>query len=142
MTDLAIPGLAYAEANWGRWLARCPAGLCTNAVQIGRRQTRFECIGEGGCGWTSPIQWPADPDGIEMLLRRRPDAKTRNWEPGESLEDLLAENVAHGLIPLELDIDGPTTALMATVNGRITGGLLLDALPDADHRRALTTGGT
>lgn len=140
VTALAIPGLAYAEANWGRWICKCPAGMCTNAVQVERRQERFECAGSGSCGWTSPIQWPADPDAIEMLLRRRPDAKTRNWLPGETLEDLLAENTAHGLFPLELDLDGPTTALMSTVNGRIVGGLLLDALPDAAARRALTGG--
>jgi hypothetical protein len=76
-----------------------------------------------------------------MLLRRRPEAPTRNWEPGETLEDLLAENVAHGLLPLELDVDGPSVSLMATVDGRIVDGLLLDALPDAASRRALTAGG-
>lgn len=141
VTDLAIPGLAYAEANWGRWIARCPAGLCTNAVQVTRRQSRFECLGAGSCGWTSPIVWPADPDAIEMLLRRRPDAHTRSWVLGETLEDLLAENVAHGLMPVGLDLDGPSVGLMQTINGRIVGGLLLGALPDAESRRALTMGG-
>lgn len=98
MTDLAIPGLAYAEANWGRWIARCPAGLCTSAVQVRRWQQRFECTGEGGCGWTAPIQWPDDPEMIEAILGLRPDVRTRSWLPGESLDDLIAENARHGLM--------------------------------------------
>ena len=141
MTTLAIPGLAYAEANWGRWICRCPAGMCTNAVQVSRRQANFACVGPGSCGWTSPIEWPTDPDGIEMLLRRRPDPVNRNWLPGETLEDLLTENVEHGLIPHELDTAGPSMLLMATIGGRITDGLLLDALPGGRERRELTTGG-
>lgn len=141
MFDLAIPGLAYAAANWGRWIARCPSGLCTNAMLVARGQTAFACEGPGSCGWTSPIAWPADPAAIELLLRRRPDVQTRSWEPGETLEDLLVENAAHGLLPPELDIDGPSVSVMQTIDGRIVGGLLLDALPDAAARRALTAGG-
>lgn len=98
VTELAIPGLAYAEANWGRWLARCPAGLCSNAIQIHRWQQRFECAGEGNCGWTTRIQWPDDPEMTEAILGLRPDVRTRNWLPGETLDDLLAENAQHGLM--------------------------------------------
>jgi hypothetical protein len=32
---------------------------------------------------------------IEALLDRRPDAATRNWTPGETVDDLAAENRAH-----------------------------------------------
>lgn len=154
MTALVVPGTGFARCNWGTWLVDCAHPLCTSALTLGpdmpdrtgriRRglawgQTEMQCW---DCDTvTGPIVWPADPDGVEMLLRRRPDVTTRNWEPGETLEDLLAENVAHGLIPRELDVDGPDVGVMATINGRIVGGLLLDALPDADARRELALGG-
>jgi hypothetical protein len=98
LNTVAIPGLAYAEANWGRWISRCPTALCTNAVQITRRQQRFECAGLGSCGWTSPIVWPDDPEMVEAILGLRPDVSTRNWQLGESLNDLVAENGQHGLM--------------------------------------------
>lgn len=151
---LAIPGAGHARVCWGRWLVDCASPYCTGALTLGpdrpdgrgriRRgltwgQQRMGCW---DCDYvTGPIFWPPDPDAIEMLLRRRPDVATRNWAPPETVEDLLVENVAYGLLPRELDLDGPSTALMQTINGRVVGGLLLDALPDAEARRQLTTGG-
>lgn len=131
MTAVAIPGLAYAEANWGRWIARCPAGLCTNAIQVARRQQTFECIGAGSCGWTSTIVWPADPESIEVLLALRPDEKTRSWLPGESLAQLLAENTAHGLPipgfdPAHLPPGTTTVDLLTEVDGRAVSGVVHD----------------
>jgi hypothetical protein len=131
---LAVPGLAYAEANWGRWIARCPAGLCTNAVQITRWQQRFECAGGGSCGWTSPIVWPQDPEAIEVLLAMRPDSRTRSWLPGETLQALLAENAEHDVLPPDW-LTGPGhRVLLDTVNDRVTGGELVAALPEYRRR--------
>lgn len=133
-TAVAVPGLAFAEANWGRWVARCPAGLCTNAVQVVRRQGSFECAGAGACGWTSPLVWPEDPEAIEVLLSMRPDARTRSWVPGETLRDLLQENLVHELVPPDW-LDRPTgTSLMDTVGDKVTGGLLVNALPECRRR--------
>lgn len=131
VTVLAIPGLAYAEANWGRWIARCPAGLCTNAVQISRWQQRFECAGPGSCGWTTQVEWPADPEAIEALLAMRPDFKTRSWQPGETLQDLIHENAAHDVLPLDWKSEG---LLLATHDERLTGGRLVAALPEYRRR--------
>lgn len=130
--DLAIPGLAYAEANWGRWVARCPSGLCTNAVQLTRWQERFECAGPGACGWTSPIAWPSDPEGIEVLLAMRPEAKTRNWLPGETLQDLLQENAIHDVLPPSWLVE--SGCILETRDERVTDGRLVSALPEYRRR--------
>lgn len=129
---MAVLGLAYAEANWGRWVARCPAGLCTNAVQVRRWQQRFECAGAGGCGWTSPLAWPADPEAIEMLLAMRPDEKTRNWVPGETLQQLLLENAQHDVLPPAALVE--SGSLMDTLGERMTGGRFVAALPEYRRR--------
>jgi hypothetical protein len=125
VTDLAIPGLAYAEANWGRWVAHCPAGLCMNAVQLTRWQQRFECSGPGGCGWTSRITWPVDPEAIEVLLAMRPDMKTRNWVAGETLQDLLQENAVHDVLPPAWLVE--SGCILETRNERVTAGRLVAA---------------
>jgi hypothetical protein len=39
--------------------------------------------------------WPSNPAGIEKVLAARLDAQRRNWYPSESVDDLIAENVAH-----------------------------------------------
>jgi hypothetical protein len=61
--------------------------------------------------------------GVERLLTFRPDVTTRNWVPGETLHDLLAENVAHGI--------GPDVGESMTIIGdKITA----DTLPAARGR--------
>lgn len=132
MTTLAIPGLAYAEANWGRWVARCPAGLCASAMQIPRWQQRFVCDGLGGCGWTTQIAWPEDPEAIEALLAMRPDVRTRSWLPGETLQQLLQENAAHDVLPPGWTNE--SGCILETRDERITGGRILAALPEYRRR--------
>lgn len=133
--DLAVSGVAYAEANWGRWIARCPRPWCTNALAVDPGQQTFRCeYRVGGCGWDSPVSWPADPDAIEALLIMRPAAQTRNWQPGETLEDLLAENAAHGCLPAEWLQLPARTPLLATIDGRAAGGILHDQLEAAGRR--------
>lgn len=140
MTAPALPGVAYAEANHGRWIAQCPAPFCSSAMQIVIGQDAFLCGGNGGCGATAPLVWPADPDGIQALLLMRPVPATRNWLPGETLEQLIAENAEHGCIPAEwlaLGDADPQLVLADIVDQRVTGGLLLLALPESDPRRQL-----
>jgi hypothetical protein len=48
--------------------------------------------------------WPPDPAAIEQILSMRPDFTTRNWHPGESIPDLIAENLAHGLVDPVVDM--------------------------------------
>lgn len=129
-TDLALEGVAYAEANWGRWIARCPEPWCTNAMQVDRGQRTYVCCGLGGCGVGVELVWPADPAAIELVLSMRPVPGTRNWLPGESLEDLLAENAVHGILPPGLPGDRPTV-VAAIADERLVGGLLLEQLTSA-----------
>lgn len=154
MTGLVPPGAGYARVCWGRWMVDCARPYCRSALTLGPDlvDERGQLL-RRGLGWgqremtcwdcdfvTGPIVWPPDPHAIELLLRRRPDIKTRSWEPDERLEDLLADNIAHGLLPLELDPDGPTVSVMQTIDQQIVGGLILNSLPDAERRRQITGG--
>ena len=96
MTLVKVRPDVHAEANWGRWVVRC--FVCTDALKVAPGDRQFQCW---GCGAEAEIQWPVNPAAIERLLLMRPLAQTRNWSPGETLHDLLAENVLHGIGPTE-----------------------------------------
>lgn len=77
-----------------------------------------------GCDTAAEVVWPSEETvyGIERLLLMRPDESTRNWEPGETLVDLMMENGAHGLL--------------SSVDGKLTvtdGAILRDSLPASRH---------
>lgn len=133
-SDVAIAGVAYAEANWGRWVARCVRPWCTNAVALEVGQQGFICIGLGGCGASVDVVWPPDAQAIEAILAMRPVARTQNWTAGETLEELLAENAAHDCLPPEWKALDARTLLLATTEGRATGGLLHQQLEAAGRR--------
>lgn len=90
-----VPTVA-AEANWGRWVVPCY--VCSDALKVTPGDSLFHCW---GCGAEAEILWPANREAIERLLLLRPLAQTRNWFPGETLHDLLEENVTHGIGPKE-----------------------------------------
>lgn len=81
-----------------RWVAQCPD--CAGAQLAARTDRRLLCSGCGnviaGRRWR-PVVWPDDTDAIEQVLAVRPLAHNRNWHPGETVADLVAENAAHGL---------------------------------------------
>ncbi len=121
-----------AVVNWSRWIARCPAPYCRGAADLTYGQPRMVCV-EPWCGAESAVVWPPNVADIEYLLAVRPDPITRNWEPGETVHALLAENVEHGLAPLML-ADGPAAAI-SIVGDRVTAaGPALNAA----RRRAVT----
>lgn len=97
--DLVQGGLAFARINWSRIVVDCPRDWCTSAWSLPPGTEVFQCVGHGGCGWTAPIVWPANLADIVAVLALRPDPKTRNWEPGETVMDLVHENLAHGIHP-------------------------------------------
>jgi hypothetical protein len=96
----ALIGVAYVEANWGRWLCRCPQPFCHNAMQVWPGQTEFACLGLDSCGLRCEIVWPANRALIEQILELRRDVTQRSWLPGESVTDLMLENVHLGWPPL------------------------------------------
>lgn len=122
-TDL----VAVPQLNWGRWVAACPRPFCTNAEQFGRcpdgtvgglGSDRFECrVAYGGCGLRCGVEWPPNIADIEALVMPRTVPATRNWLPGETVHDLLRENLTHGLVPnddLELAGDRITQGSVAS----------------------------
>lgn len=127
MSDV-LPYGDYAHANWGRWVVFCSGRFCFNALQVYPGQQLVTCP---FCETTlGPLIWPADPEAIETILMMRPDVRTRNWHPGEALEDLLAENVSHGIdLP-----EAATNILIRSTNGRLTNGAIGLLLP-GDIRR-------
>lgn len=115
--------VAVVYMDWGRWVAKCPRPGCGSAEAFGPGLDgqRFWCRpgqdGDlGGCGFRCAAQWPAEIALIEQLLQGRPMPSTRNWKPGETVHDLLHENVLHGILP-----DGPlrlTDSTMLALPGR------------------------
>lgn len=124
----------------GRWAASCPRPFCLNAEGFGPQQDgitggltgdMFYCReAYGGCGMRCPADWPSNVSEIEALVMPRPVPATRNWLPGEALHDLLAENVAHGIVPTSALEGGPTRKLLEIVGDQVTVG----QLGFAEHR--------
>lgn len=117
---------ATVYVSWGMWVARCPADGCLGAEHFGHApitgavggltQVGFAC---NRCGLVCPADWPANAEDIWAVLSQRPIVETRNWEPHETLEDLLAENALHGLLQ-------PPPGLPGTATPLTSGGRLVD----------------
>lgn len=112
---------ARAYVYSGEWVADCPA-KCGNVElltikrdedrgRVGVKGTRKESFYCSYCKViANSIHWPENADEITEILDRRPVPHTRNWYPeghltalefgikdGETAEELLAENAAHGI---------------------------------------------
>lgn len=87
----------YARVEQGRWLADCE---CGGAEYVDLELPLFMCCNDWNRAdehkWRRVVL-PADRERIEQLLLARPNIENRNWRPRESVEDLEAENVAHGV---------------------------------------------
>jgi hypothetical protein len=119
-----VPTPSAARANWGRWISRC--SRCPNAWRLDPGQSAWQCA---TCGTVNEAQWPADPAAVEYLLMLRPEFKTRNWEPTETIEDLLRQNAEHGHLPPEVveltSAPAGSHLLLDIVDQRATDGILL-----------------
>jgi hypothetical protein len=82
----------------GRWVADCPCG----GGMVGSPE--LEEVACTDCATLYRVRFPDERERqqIEALLIARPHKKNRNWRPGESVEDLRADNVQHGIPPLFL----------------------------------------
>ena len=84
-------------ASWGLWVADCPN--CPNAEHYGAhpqtgyvgglKKTVFRC---STCFTEAQPAWSDDMKQIETLLAARSSPANRNWTPGETLEQLAADN--------------------------------------------------
>lgn len=79
-----------AYHNWGRWVVECP---CFNAWQMAVGTPLVSCE---LCERRLAVVWPEEWREIEQLLAGRESAN-RNWRPEETLADLAAENLEHGV---------------------------------------------
>lgn len=90
---------AAARVNHGRWSVWCPFGCMSSqyASFTDRRMFCIECDGHQG-RWVMVV-WPDDLTvaAIEAALMLRPKESDRNWEPGETVRDLLEENQRMGV---------------------------------------------
>ena len=82
-----------AKINAGRWVALCP--FCNNAMPCDPDWPRTACV---DCGGMYTLDFPNPPTvhALEAALAPRPE-ENRNWQPPETVDDLLAENAAHGI---------------------------------------------
>ena len=128
-SGLAVPGVAYAEVHRGMWIARCPHPYCLTAVAVTLAAPLFVCWGDrDACGTEAPLLWPPDPLAIAALLAMRPIPATRNWLPHETIEDLIAENAAHGCLPTDW-LESGRLVLARTAGNRVVDGVMAAILP-------------
>ena len=98
-------GEALAFVNHGRWVTWCPAG-CGNAVVVSQAEPVYICLSPSFLCPTPKVwytvKFPRSKRAIERellkrLSKRPPHATNRNWTPGETVEQLQAENRAQGI---------------------------------------------
>ena len=93
------PAVARVSINF--WLADCPNPGCpvANAAVMVAPGDPFMCPhcgnADNGGAWR-PVVWPDEAEQIGDILAVRP-LENQHWMPGETLDDLRRENVAHGL---------------------------------------------
>lgn len=81
-----------AYVNHGRWVADCP--LCNGAELVAPGEAML-C---GSCGATHTVVFPDHATDIEEALAKRPAMK-RNWNPDETVDELIAQNIERGIFP-------------------------------------------
>ena len=98
-------GSVSAYVNQGRWVVQCPNRSCGGALVVSKEQRVFICHAcgspENGVQWYN-VTFPPSLAVVERLLLLRPSpdplhAPHRNWDPGESLDDLRRQNREHDL---------------------------------------------
>lgn len=107
-----------ARVNHGIWITSCSCGApprpdipwVPNAGTVVFLDVLLgwdvRCGNQGwGGGWRA-ITAPAETERrqIEAVLLCRPRVEDRNWEPGETIADLLAQNREHGDPVPDLDV--------------------------------------
>lgn len=96
-TSTAVGEHVEAIVNDGRWVAQC---RCGSAQVVDPEHSMFfcvECLNDYAGGQWVTIRFPRGRASIERLLEARPDRRTMNWRPGESLSDLRRENRQRGV---------------------------------------------
>ena len=87
----------------GRWLADC--ANCPGAENVTADDPVMFCFSCGNshlAGKLAPLQFPDmnTRHAIERILDKRP-RQNQNWTFAETVADLAADNIAHGLPPVD-----------------------------------------
>lgn len=101
-----------ARVNHGVWIASCECGaggLPSPGCVVFLDQPLGWCVRCGNRqhgGFWRPIVAPPEHGRrlIEAILLCRPNIGDRNWEPGETIADLVAQNREHGDPIPDLDV--------------------------------------
>lgn len=128
-TDVRLPARMYQ----GQWIVDCPRcpnvekrGRCDDGTTGGVDASLFVCReSHGGCGYRAGVAWPPGIAEIEALTAARPRV-FRNWSPGETLHDLVLENLAHGIVPTAA-LEGRGGLALSIVGDDVTAGVLESA---------------
>lgn len=88
----------YAEVNRSYWAVACE---CREALDIDFGELYFcpNCLNLAYGGKARLVIFPDEKTRreIESVLSLRPVPDTRNWLPGETIQDLKDENALHGV---------------------------------------------
>lgn len=97
---------AFARLEHGRWVIDCPLETCWDAQLAppgSKRHRKCACVdytvcthGQP-CGQAIEVVWPDNLEKGLAVLRLRPARANHNWLPGETVEQLIAENLEHGV---------------------------------------------
>lgn len=82
--------------NHGRWVVKCECGGAQLASADDPRFFCVSCLNERQGGKWRRVTWPKNRRVIEKVLRER-FTENANWLPGESVEQLRAENIENGV---------------------------------------------
>jgi hypothetical protein len=94
---------AVARVSGSVWIVDCPSGD-GGAEFVNFEDPRFFCCSCRNRAWGHqpiPVTLP-DPAlrlAVEEILVKRPDPRTRNWTPDETVDDLKLENLERGVKP-------------------------------------------
>lgn len=84
-----------------RWLALCPGCYCAGAERVSFSSRLFFCCECRNAEWDHDLLTVPVPDNrleIEAALLKRSSWRVRAWRPGESVADLKAQNLMHGVV--------------------------------------------
>lgn len=93
----AVAGTIPAEIIRSNWVVQCP--VCRGVVFAPEDDVFFcpDCMMAFNDGRAMWIAFPEERAEIERLLLLRPNPNNRNWLFGETVEQLVAENLEHGI---------------------------------------------
>jgi hypothetical protein len=83
-----------ARVNYGAWVFDCDCGA---GVGADPEFTAAYCFGCGAIHTDVRFPERLERRNIEGVLLERPKSENRNWDVGESLEHLRADNDRHGV---------------------------------------------